>query len=349
MNTSHPAAKLWYDSNAALYQEFGIDFIKGDCFYGKRDETASGKPAFSGVDDAELLLFANSIASVSAGTVAATGQPHRANGKPIIISLSPGVDADVAEARPIHSAVNMYRISDDLHDCWNNASSCDCSDGIRVTQQFERLRAHQVAGLIGAAGFRGKSWPDPGDMTWPYIIPQFSASRSPVHLRHADMLPVGPLARSNALTWEEQRVTITLWAVARAPMIVGADLNRLDSNSTALIANPEVLNVNQQATESFQLKRSGMSGPWGEEGSEVVWAALLPHRGWALALFNLGDTAVNVGTTLGVNSTCSVRDLWMRTDIGTVSGMFSRHLDPHSAAFVVLSGDRCPAPTAPKS
>ena len=342
VNTSHPAAKLWYASNAALYQDFGVDFLKGDCFYGKRDETAAGKPPFSGVDPTELLMFADSIAASSAA--------GEANTRPITISLSPGVDADTAEAAAIHSAVNMYRVTDDLHDCWNNESTCDCGDGIRVTQAFEQIHRHEQAGLVGAAGFDGKSWPD------------------------LDMLPVGPLEKTNALTDGEQRVAMTLWSVSRAPMVVGTDLTKLcappssaggsttatataatvgttssvdcDANATATITNPEVLQVGQQSTQSFQLSRSGPSGAWGA-GAHIAWVAMLPHKTWALAFFNIGDAAAVVSVPLAAGK-CSVRDLWGRVDAGSVSGgNYSRQLAPHTAAFVTMVGGECHAPARP--
>jgi hypothetical protein len=118
VNTSHPGAKLWYSSNAALYKEFEVDLLKGDCYYGTRDATPN---------DAELEMFADSIAE-SQNTV--------------VISLSPGVNATTPEASDIHAKVSMYRISDDLHDCWNNATKCDCGDHIAVSQQFGALPIH---------------------------------------------------------------------------------------------------------------------------------------------------------------------------------------------------------------
>ena len=142
------------------------------------------------------------------------------------------------EAGDIHAKVSMYRISDDLHDCWNNATKCDCSDHIAVSQQFERIRAHSAgkkpafcrlctlklkviilprqardkhsenskerescflaANLVGATGYLGKSWPD------------------------LDIAPVGNLGGANALTDDEQRVVMTLWSISRAPIFVGA-------------------------------------------------------------------------------------------------------------------------------
>lgn len=112
VNTSHPGAKFWYASNAALYKDFDVDLLKADCYYGTRDATPH---------DMELEMFANSIA-----------ESHN----PVVISLSPGVNATTPEAADIHAKVNMYRISDDLHDCWNNDTKCDCGDHIAVSQQF---------------------------------------------------------------------------------------------------------------------------------------------------------------------------------------------------------------------
>ena len=171
----------------------------------------------------------------------------------------------------------------------------------------------------------GKSWPDP------------------------DMLPVGQQSGGeSALTDAEQRVVMTLWSVARAPMFVGADLVKLNGSAAtkATVANPEIVNVGQAATESFQLTRSGPHGPWGP-GAHVVWLARLPQNVSALALFNLGDAPATISVQLAAGASCSVRDLWARSDAGKTSGSYSRKLDSHSAAFVTLTG--CPEPTAPPS
>ena len=107
-----------------------------------------------------------------------------------------------------------------------------------------------------------------------------------------------------------------------------------------------VLKVDQAATESFQLARSGPHGPWGP-GAHVIWLARLPQNVSALALFNLGDAPATISVQLAAGASCSVRDLWARSDAGKASGSYSRKLDAHSAAFVTLTG--CPEPTAPPS
>jgi len=303
VNTSHPGAKLWYSSNAELYKEFGVDVLKADCYYGKRDE-----------HDAELQMFADSIAE---------------SGAEILISLSPGVNAVVEDAGDISAKVNMYRISDDLWDCWNDESDCSCDDGIRVTQQFERLRAHQAAGLIGAEGYLGRSWPD------------------------ADMMPLGDLFTGpSELSDGEQRVVMTLWSIARAPMVVGADPVKLRTNlvAQATIANPEVVRIGQEATDSWQISRSGATGPWGP-GAHVAWAAALPRASdgrnrSALALFNLGEDEASIGVALPGDAPCDVRDVWARQATGSVRGHYSQTLPPRSAAMVLLTGCGPPTETA---
>lgn len=106
-----------------------MDLLKGDCYYGTRDATPN---------DAELEMFADSIAESQ---------------NPVVISLSPGVNVTTPEASDIHAKVSMYRISDDLHDCWNNSTKCDCGDHIAVSQQFGALPvnvhgSHSVRGSL---------------------------------------------------------------------------------------------------------------------------------------------------------------------------------------------------------
>jgi hypothetical protein len=118
---SHPASQTWLDSVYGQYADWGIDLIKNDCIF-----------AFNMVED--------NIKAVSA----AIGK----TGHPTIYSLSPGRDmsAEVAQAKSIANDVNMYRVTDDWH-------------GGNLDQHFEIAAEMQAAGLIGADGLNGKSFP----------------------------------------------------------------------------------------------------------------------------------------------------------------------------------------------
>ncbi|RVX04372.1 hypothetical protein CK203_018439 [Vitis vinifera] len=108
--------------------------------------------------------------------------------RPIMYSLSPGTRVTPAMAKEVNGLVNMYRITGDDWDTWEMDLS--------------------TANMIGAKGLLGKSWPD------------------------MDMLPLGTLTdpgsnegphRKCRLTIDEQRTQMTLWSMAKSPLMFGGD------------------------------------------------------------------------------------------------------------------------------
>eukprot|EP00252_Welwitschia_mirabilis_P005186 TRINITY_DN15676_c0_g1_i2.p1 TRINITY_DN15676_c0_g1~~TRINITY_DN15676_c0_g1_i2.p1 ORF type:complete len:650 (-),score=72.73 TRINITY_DN15676_c0_g1_i2:333-2282(-) len=148
---------------------------------------------------------------------------------PIVYSISPGTHATPAMAKSISSLVNMYRVTADDWDSWSD-----------VYSHFNVARDFASSGLIGAKGLHGKSWPD------------------------LDMLPLGWLTdagvnqgpyRSCALTIDEQKSQMTLWAMAKSPVMFGGDLRHLDNATMDIITNPTLLTVN-----SLSVNNSEFSG-----------------------------------------------------------------------------------------
>jgi alpha-galactosidase len=205
------------------------------------------------------------------------------SGRPIVLSLSPGPTSPgiVEEIRPY---AQMWRISDDIWDYWSNAKAWPRS----VHDQFGL-----VAGWAPLA--RPGSWPD------------------------ADMLPLGYLgpepgyeaARESRLTHDEQRSMVTLWSMARSPLILGANLTRLDEWTTQLLTNREVLEVDQSGHDQRQAAR---------EGNVVAWISSGEGRTRYLAIFNLDESSHTVDKpyafyNLSARSYAS-RELWSGTDHG---------------------------------
>ena len=56
-----------------------------------------------------------------------------------------------------------------------------------------------------------------------------------------DMLEVG----NGGLNAEEERTHFALWAVSKAPLIIGCDLTALTNTSIAILTNKELIAVNQ--------------------------------------------------------------------------------------------------------
>jgi alpha-galactosidase len=92
------------------------------------------------------------------------------------------------------------------------------------------------------------------------------------------MLPLGVtgMGRRTRFTRDEQYTLMSLWAIARSPLIFGGDMTRMDTFTLSLLTNAEVLAVDQSSSGSRQLfNRDGLIG-WvaSVRGSEDKYLAL---------------------------------------------------------------------------
>ncbi|KAF3333126.1 Alpha-galactosidase [Carex littledalei] len=126
----------------------------------------------------------------------------------------------------IDKYVNMYRVTADDWDTWSDVAS-----HFNISRDFASVRK------IGAEGFRGRSWPD------------------------LDMLPLGWLTdpgvrqgphRKCYLTLDEQKTQMTLWSMAKSPLMFGGDLRNLDGTTLSLISNPILLEINSYSSNNSE-------------------------------------------------------------------------------------------------
>ncbi|MEO8372390.1 MAG: glycoside hydrolase family 27 protein [Candidatus Solibacter sp.] len=232
--------------------------------------------------------------------IEALSKAIKKSGRPIVLSLSPGTRG-TEKGEFIAQHAQMWRISDDFWDRW-----------IDLKRQFPNFAKWQPFVKPG-------NWPD------------------------GDMLPLGHIGiraergdpRMSLLTKDEQRTLMTLWSVARSPLMFGGHLPDNDAFTLELITNDEVLAVNQKANTAKELFT---------RGDQVAWVATLPGSDAKyLAVFNTGDTAeeaIKVSwAELGLKGPCSVRDLWAKKDAGTVAEGQTFKVAPHASAFYkVTSG-----------
>ena len=211
-----------------------------------------------------------------------------ASGRPMILSLSPG-ETPVTRGEHVRRFAQMWRISDDFWDEWP-----------LLEAQFTRLE-------------NWNPWRQPGG--WP----------------DADMLPLGRLAlgeRDTKFTPDEQRTLMTLWSIARSPLIMGGDLRHLDAPTLALLTNREVLAVNQASTDNR---------PHFIADGVRIWSARpADGRGRYVALFNTGKEAREVVLPLhevGLDGTQPVRDLWEGKAVSPAKGRLARRIPPHGAGL----------------
>ena len=216
--------------------------------------------------------------------------------RPIVLSLSPG-ETPLAAAADVAQVANMWRISDDFWDTWP-----------LLLEQFDRLRNWSARARPG-------NWPD------------------------ADMLPLGTLElgqRQTRFSPDEQRTVMTLWSIARSPLIVGADLAALDDFTLALLTNDEILAVNQASRDNREVYR---------RDDLAVWQATSPHGDIYVAHFNLRDPVPGASSapvpvmlaSLGIDGSARVRDLWQRSDLGAARDVFAPQVACHGAGLFRLT------------
>jgi alpha-galactosidase len=228
------------------------------------------------------------------------------SGREMVLSLSPGPTA-LEHQGEVAELAQMWRISNDIWDVWEGRGNFP----IGVKNQFENATRW-------AQYSRPGNWPD------------------------ADMLPigelrpfpdVGPGPRHTRLTPAEQQTLMSLWAMARSPLIVGANLTLLDQGALRLLTNRHILKIDQTATASRLVLH---------EGDLVVWTADLPGNEHALAAFNLGEQTLAVDRAFSdfalPGRQYKAKSAWTGERLKASSRLHST-LEPH-ASLVLMLGNK---------
>jgi alpha-galactosidase len=180
----------------------------------------------------------------------------------------------------------------------------------------------------------GNLWRTTGDISDQYrVMAEIGFSQNglekfaePGHWNDPDMLEVG----NGGMNEDEYRTHMSLWAILAAPLIAGNDLTRMTPFTVELLTNREVIAVDQDS-----LGRQGYR--IAQEGPFEIWMKPLADGSKAVGLFNrqrnTEQMTVNL-TLLGVDGEASVRDLWLKKDLGTVSGKFSAYVPSHGVVMV---------------
>lgn len=165
-------------------------------------------------------------------------------GRPMVLSLSPG-PALINKAWHYEKYANMWRITDDFWDNWP-----------LLLNMFERCEHWQNHVSEGC-------YPD------------------------CDMLPLGYIGkgfgeeRFTRFTKEEQITMMTLWSIFRSPLMLGAEMPKLDEWTLGLLTNKKVLRLLSHSEGAKQVMRNKQQAVWLSKDVE--------EEAYYLALFNLSD------------------------------------------------------------
>jgi alpha-galactosidase len=196
-------------------------------------------------------------------------------GRPIVLSLSPG-PTSLDHAAEVAAHAQMWRIADDHWDGWTFEHKGTEEFPFGLRDAFDRLA--KWVPYVGPG-----NWPDDDMLPFGYLGPH----------------PGWGAPRQSRLTPDEEKTEYTLWCVTRSPLILGANLTKLDAYTRSLITNQTLLFVDQAS--SFSRPVEAASLPAGFENARV-WRATINTpgaRGYAeyYAFFNLNSKPVTLKAT----------------------------------------------------
>lgn len=216
------------------------------------------------------------------------------SGRDMVLSLSPG-PAVIEKAWHLEKYANMWRITDDFWDNWE-----------LLKNMFERCEVWQNHVSTGC-------YPD------------------------CDMIPVGWLGkgfedeRYTNFTFDEQITLMTLWCIFRSPLMVGAELTKLDGQTLKLLTNDEVLHLISNSNGAIQIERDDNHSVWLSKDNE--------DNSFYLAVFNLSAESQILTVSLkeiGINSKVYVRDLWKHENLSSVEDLIAADIPSHGAVLYKL-------------
>ncbi|KAK1257094.1 Alpha-galactosidase [Acorus gramineus] len=141
-----------------------------------------------------------------------------------------------------------------------------------------------------------------------------------------DMLEVG----NGGMTKDEYIIHFSIWAISKAPLLIGCDLRNMTKDTMEILGNEEVIAVNQDPL-GVQAKKVRM------EGSLEIWAGPLSGYRTVVLLVNRGSTREAITANwddigIPLDTVVEARDLWEHE---TLHEQFKQKLtatiDPHRA------------------
>lgn len=270
LDMTKPGAQAYYDSLAALYAAWEVDYIKADD-----------------------MLYPYHTAEIEALALAIAR-----TGRPIVLSLSPGVDMTTDRYDHLKQHCELFRISGDFWDRWDD-----------LKNQFDTCHAWE--NFTGAG-----CWAD-ADM---------------LPLGHIGIRAERGVDRASLLTHDEQTMLMTLWTISRSPLMFGGDLPSSDAFTISLLTNDDVLTLLRASRDNHQLWRQGDQVIWTARSTESAdqYAALF-NLGDEAAALTLDFAQI------GSASRYRVRDLWAGADVGVIADRLTQPLAPHAASLFQLS------------
>uniref|UniRef100_A0A1J3JBI8 Alpha-galactosidase n=1 Tax=Noccaea caerulescens TaxID=107243 RepID=A0A1J3JBI8_NOCCA len=189
----------------------------------------------------------------------------------------------------------------------------------------------------------GNSWRTTDDIndTWASMTTiadlnnQWASYAGPGGWNDPDMLEVG----NGGMTYEEYRGHYSIWALMKAPLLIGCDVRNMTAETFEILSNKEVIAVNQDPL-GVQGRKIQVNGG---DDCQQVWSGPLSGDRMVVALWNRCSEPATIAASwdmIGLESSLSVsvRDLWQHKDVtDNASVSFEAQVDAHDCHMYVLT------------
>ncbi len=211
------------------------------------------------------------------------------SGREIVLSLSPG-PALIDKAWHYETYANMWRITDDFWDDWRLLKD--------MFRRCELWQSHVAEGC----------YPD------------------------CDMLPLGYLGkgfgheRTTNFTKDEQITMMTLWCLFGSPLMLGAEMTKMDDFTLELLTNKEVLSMLTPKCRPRQICLDNNKSIWRADNKE--------ENTLYVALFNLSEEEQNISVSLKEldieGKDVTLENLWTGENEKVSSYIISKNIKKHA-------------------
>lgn len=154
------------------------------------------------------------------------------------------------------------------------------------------------------------------------------------YINDPDMLVVGMHGMSEL----QDQVEMSLWSISGAPLLIGADIKQLSSDSLSILMNPEVIAIDQDS-----LRLQGVQIPRANPALEVLAKRLAGDGRRAVVLFNKSASSARMSiawTELGLDPSlpAKAKDVWSHKELGTYTSSFAAAVPAGAVVMIALTG-----------
>ena len=161
-----------------------------------------------------------------------------------------------------------------------------------------------------------------------------SAYASPGHYNDMDMLEVG-----RSLSVEEDKTHFGMWCIMNSPLLIGCDMRNIKPEAMALMTNPELIALNQDAAYQQAYVAKKTDGCW----ILVKDLETLYGKKRAVAIYNPEDADHNVDLVFAdvdLGGKVRVRDLFEHADLPVATEKMSVTVPAHGTRIYTLTADK---------